>query len=225
MFDKIPSLKDFIIYVIPGMISCYFGLNIINQINLFDKPFTSESISKNSVLTIIGVIFSFLIGFIISQLQIITYNFILNRTNTRIRTIQGTSLSIELKEKIADQLIKTFNLNVARDRILADIQILYLCINYLKIYSTEESISSINRSGNLSTFASALPIPVMLGSWNLLLELRLSTIQMIVILVTFFIFLIAFVTKIILNFRKEWVNNVYRQFLILSLKQESHQER
>ena len=44
MFDKIPSLKDFILYVIPGILICYFGLEIFNLLDL--GTLTTEKISK-----------------------------------------------------------------------------------------------------------------------------------------------------------------------------------
>lgn len=219
MFDKIPSLKDFIIYLIPGILLSYFGLNIISHFSQEGNAFNSDKISNSSVLTFVGIIFSFLLGFLVSQFQIITSNFFLDRYNKKLRTIETASLSDDLKDELITQIQKTFNLaNSDRNSLKKDPLILYVCLNYVKVNSNEESQNFINRSSYLSTFASTIPIPILLGSWNLFLEFNVSNCWTAWGLTLAAIIIIAFTNKIVINFRKEWINSVYRQFLILSLK-------
>ena len=219
MFDKIPSLKDFIIYVIPGILICYFTLNILSHFGNIQDIIGTSSISKNSVLTVIGIIFSFLVGFLSSQVQIIISNHFLYKRNIRLRTLKTSTLSEDLKDKIATQIITIFNFDPAKkDEILEDNQIFYLCVNYVKIYSNDKSVSSIQRSGNFTSFASALPIPVLLGLWDLFLIIKMPFCYIIPFLLVSLALLILLTRKIILGFREDWVNTNYRQFFILSLR-------
>ena len=73
MFEKIPSLKDFIIYVIPGLMICFCIINIINHNPTDQFPQTKE-LSKDVGIALISLLFSFIIGFIFSQFQIIFLN-------------------------------------------------------------------------------------------------------------------------------------------------------
>lgn len=221
MFDKIPSLKDFIIYLIPGILISYFGLNILHHY-LDDKLIiTTDRVSNNSALTFVGIIFSFLIGFLFSQFQIIIYNGFLNRYNRKLRTIASTSMPEELRDKVAQQVIKVFDLHTMNKNIvLNDTQILYLCLNYVKINSNDESHFFINRSSYLSTFASVIPLPVLLGTFDLLLVFKISALLRTGILLIVLAFMILFTFKIIINFRREWLSSIYRQFLILSLNKD-----
>ena len=217
--DKIPSLKDFIIYVIPGILTCYFGLNILDKIFATKTSINIDSISQSSVLSFIGIIFSFAVGFIVSQSQLIVYNFFFNRLFKNLRTIQGASLSLGVKDSLTKQIKDKFKIvGVTDSEIQNDELILYNCLNYVKIFSNEESHLFVNRASNLASFASVIQIPVFLGVWSFLLSIAIPTCWVIWILTGSTILTICLTTKIIYNFRREWSNSIYRQFLILSLK-------
>jgi hypothetical protein len=217
MLDKIPSLKDFIIYFIPGTLMCYFGLNIITILSVNSISLTTDKISNNSVLIFIGVLFSFLVGFVFSQLQIICFNYFLNKNDSEIRKIKATSMSDLLKLKTAESVMRIFELsNVDINAILNDSKILHLCLNYVKFKGNEETNIFLDRSSNLSSFASASTMPIFLGIWNFALLFTIPTVCLFTMLFVVLILVIAFNFKITLNFRKEWINSVYKQFLIQS---------
>lgn len=217
MFDKIPSLKDFIIYLMPGILICYFSLNIFNYIS--NGTFTTDEISGNSVLTFVGIIFSFLIGFLFSQIQLIAYNEILKKRFRKMRTIRESQSSDEIKETLIDRIIEVFEIPTAnRAALLDDNLIIFTCLNYVKIKTNEESQQFINRSGNLSSFASVVLIPINLGILNLLYLFEVSGCMKLWIITfsSIIVFLVTF--KIVINFRDEWFKAIFRQFLVLSKK-------
>ncbi|RKS03060.1 hypothetical protein [Flavobacterium sp. 102] len=217
MFEKITYLKDFIIYLIPGILICYFSLNIFNL--LFGETLTTVYISADRTLSFIGIIFSFLVGFLICQLQIMFYNRILREKFRKMRTINETQYSEELKDVLIKRIKKVFKINnVDKNQLLNDNLIIFSCLNYVKIHTNDESQEYINRSSYLSSFATTLIIPINLGILNLLLHFKLSafTIILAVIISTIIVFLIT--RKIAINFRDEWFRSIFRQFLILSNK-------
>lgn len=222
MLDKIPSLKDFIIYFIPGSLICYFGLDILHDKFPNSNLVTIFAIGENGVLVFISIIFSFLIGFLFSQLQIIIYNAVLSRKYRKHRTIEASKLPEEFKKQLASQIIKDFKLSITTpEEIIKDMQVLYLCSNYVKIYTNPESHTFINRASNISSLASSMLIPLLLIVWSFLIKLDVSTFLTILILVTTTVLTIFFSLKIVMNFKKEWIQSIYRQYLILSLAKSS----
>lgn len=216
MFDKIPSLKDFIIYFIPGALICFFTLNIFSLLSPGKIKLTLVSVSSNSVLIFIGILFSFLVGFIFSQIQIIVFNFFINHNGSKIRKLESASMSAELKNKTAEKIITVFSLNgIQNSTILDDSKMLHLCLNYVKSKANEEVNFYINRSSNLSSFASASTIPLLLGIWNFALLFDMPVICLSILMLLSCAAIITLNGKITLNFRKEWINSVYKQFLIL----------
>lgn len=216
MFDKIPSLKDFIIYFIPGALISYFGLNILSLLSPNKINITTESISKDSVLVFIGILFSFLVGFILSQIQIIVFNHFINNNESKIRKMQFTTMSDELKERTAQKVIQVFSLTgVQSSTILNDSRILHLCLNYIKSKANDETNIYINRASNLSSFASASTLPMFLAIWNFVLLQEIPIVCFWLLMIVSLCVIILLAAKITINFRKEWVNSVYKQFLIL----------
>jgi hypothetical protein len=217
MLEKVPSLKDFIIYFIPGTLICFFGLNIITIISINNISLSTETISNNSVLVFIAILFSFLVGFIFSQLQIMCFNIYVNRNDSEIRKLKSTSMSNVIKEKTAESIKRIFELNtVDINTILNDSKILHLCLNYVKFKGTEQTNIFLDRASNLSSFASASAIPLFLGIWNFSLLFDIPIFCLCMMLLITSISIIAFVMKITINFRKEWINSIYKQFLIQS---------
>lgn len=215
MFEKIPSLKDFIIYLMPGILICYFGLNIFNYLDT--EALTTNQISENTVLTFVGIIFSFLIGFLSSQVHIILFSRILREKLCKMRTINGSQTSEKIKEVLVNRIIRELDLpNEERNALLDDNLIIFTCLHYVKIKTNDESQQFVNRSSNLSTFASTLYIPIILGLFNLLLKLEISTCLIVGILILSSVLILGLIFKIILNFKEEWFKSIFRQFLILS---------
>lgn len=212
MFDKIPSLKDFILYVIPGILICYFGLEIFNLLDLGNL--TTEKISKDSVVSFVGVVFSFLVGFIFSQIQIIIFNAFFKNTFEKMRTIAESQKSNEdLKKELISRIKKEFGLVKDFEN---DNLIVFLCLNFVKIKTNSESQAYIDRYNNLSSFAMTLILPVSMGIFYFLLKANYPLIQMIIILIISIFILIVIVRKIVLNFRDDYYRNIFRQFLVLS---------
>jgi hypothetical protein len=212
MFDKIPSLKDFILYVIPGILICYFGLDILNILN--QGTLTTEKISNDATISFVGIVFSFLIGFIFSQMQIIIFNKFLKNKFEKIRTIaESQKDNIELKKTLVERIKKTFEINGDFEN---DNLIVFACLNYVKIKTNEESQVFIDRQNNLSSFAMTIILPVILGIFDFLLRIKCPTLQMVIILLISILSLIYLISKIVVNFRDDYYKNIFRQFLVLS---------
>lgn len=214
MFEKLPSLKDFIIYFIPGVLTLYFGLFIFEH--YLKSGIKAEQISKDSTLTFIGIVFSLLIGFMLSQIQIILVNKLLRKRLRKMRTIKKSFEKELAKETLITKVIVFFNLpSNDRNSIEENNLIVFSCLNFIKIKGSVETNFFLDRMSNLSSFASASFIPIALGSFCLLLKFNLSDCQRIIILFIESIFLIIILRKIIINYRDEWFKTIYRQFLIL----------
>lgn len=213
MFDKIPSLKDFILYVIPGVLICYFGLEIFNHLDLGNL--TTEEISKDNVVSFIGIVFSFLVGFIFSQIQIIIFNFFFKRRFEKMRTIEESQkANQDLKNELILRIKKEFGLTTndfEKDHLL-----IFTCLNFVKIKTNSESQAYIDRYNNLSSFAMTLPLPISMGIYYFLLKTNYPLLQMTIFLIISILVIIIVVRKIVLNFRDDYYKNIFRQFLVLS---------
>jgi hypothetical protein len=215
MFEKISSLKDFIIYFIPGVLTSYFGLFIFEH-DFKSAVIKTEEISKDNTLTFIGIVFSFLIGFMLSQIQIILVNKLLRKRFKKMRTIKKSFENELIKETLITKVIEFFNLpSNDRNSIEKDNLIVFSCLNVIKIKGSAETNFFLDRMSNLSSFASASFIPIVLGSYCMLLKFNLSDYQRIIMLFIESIYLIIILRKIIINYRDDWFKNIYRQFLIL----------
>ena len=171
MFDKIPSLKDFIIYFIPGLLISYFGLNVVNAYRYGDL--TAEMIAKNTSLSFIGIVFSFLIGFLFSQGQIISFNLCLNKIYRKRRTISYTQkYNDEIKETLVSRIKDTFE--IPGKDIEEDHLIVFICLNFVKAKANQESHLYVDRHNNLSNLALATPLPAVLAFWDILLNMNCS---------------------------------------------------
>jgi hypothetical protein len=214
MLDKIPSIKDFIIYLMPGILICYFGLNCFNH--FLGKPITICTIAENALLSFVGIVFSFMVGFLMSQLQIIAYNQILKPKFIKMRTIKGAISNESLRATLIDRIISEFGINTDRNKLENDDLIVFACLNFVIIYTNAEGLVFVSRSNNLSSFAMTLMMPIFMGVFNLLLLLQFSGWQIAVILVIALSLIYAITRKIILNFRGEYYISIFRQFMILS---------
>jgi hypothetical protein len=218
MFENIPSLKDFIIYLIPGILICYFTLGIMNCSGYVDL-INIKYISESSGLTFIGILFSFLIGFIASQSQIILFNYLL-----KIFKEMETLLSVNISHGEKKNIVKYFNRlngninkyhNVCRDRTC-----LHVCLTYVMIRTNKESMVTINRQKNLSVLALSLPIPMILGVCDFLLNIGVTSNYLFVCVLIYNSWFLYIIFKIHINFKRGWVKDIYEQFLVISLLDE-----
>jgi len=215
MFDKIPSLKDFILYLMPGILISYFGLNIFNLV--FSCSIEPNEMFSNNVLIFIGIILSFSIGFLFSQLQIMLFNSILRKKYQQLRSIDGSQSSKEIKNVLLNRIISEFQLyGIDRNVLLHDNTIIFTCLHFVKIKTNEESQIYIDRFSNLSSFACTLFLPILLGITNILILLPIEKPLMLSTILVSFLVVFYLIRKITVNFRDEWFKGIFRQFLILS---------
>jgi hypothetical protein len=219
MFEKIPSLKDFIIYVIPGLMICFCIINIINH-NPSDQFPQTKELSKDVGVALISVLFSFIVGFIFSQFQIIFLNKIVRWKHPFLRTLFGTDIDSETKLSIMNSLISEFKLaqNDNLDVQMKDENMTELAINYLNIKANDNSVRYFERDSHLASFAITLPLPIILFCIVLINSFNLSFLTKYVMVSASSIILTLLCIKISVNFRKGWVKKVFFQFFILAQK-------
>ncbi len=215
MLEKIPSLKDFIIYLMPGLLICYFSFYLLNHFNM--SSLTIDQISRNPVLSFLGLVFAFFIGFLSSQLHIILFSRFLRNKIHKMRTINVSLTSEKTQDVLINRIIKEFDLqNVNKNDLLNDNLIIFSCLQYVMIKTNEESRQTINRSKNLSSFAMTLFLPIILGLIYLSINLSISNYIIIGALILVSCLLLKLIFKIILNFKAEYFKLIFRQFLVLS---------
>jgi predicted small secreted protein len=213
MFEKIPSLKDFIIYVTPGILICYFGLDIFSDYK--SSGIKTEEISTNNTLSFIGILLSFVVAFIISQVQIIIFNKIMKEELKELRTINETQKNnLELKNSLIELVKSVFEID-GKD-IEKDEYIIFYCLNFIKAKANEESQIFIDRCNNLSSLAVSSVLPITLAIWDLSLKIGYSTSTTFGITIIAIVFLVPIVKKIAINFREEYFQNIFRQFIVLN---------
>ncbi len=212
MFEKIPSLKDFIIYFIPGVLTSYFGFCIFAHY-IAEVKLTIQEVSSDTVLVFISILFSFIVGFLTSQLQIILFKKVLKRFVDN--SIYQSSLYPSLKDLLIDKIIKKFSLTDSREALLKNPQVIELCLEYIKHKSTEEANSTLNRSKNMSTLAMVINVPIFLAVWNLLFVFHISGLPMFIVLILTIFGSIAASMRIAINFKKAWLEGIYRHFFIM----------
>jgi len=213
MFEKIPSLKDFIIYVTPGILICYFGLDIFNNYNR--SVLNAGMILKDSTLSFIGILFSFVIGFIFSQLQIIIFGYFLKKRFENMRTIKESQQgNLELQKTLINRIKAVFDID--GDNIENDNLIVFTCLNFIKIKTNEASDIFIERCNNLSSFAMSTLLPILLFIWVLSIKMKFSSCTISIILSISLAFLVVVIRKIAINFKDDFYKNIFRQFIVLS---------
>jgi hypothetical protein len=215
MFDKIPSLKDFIIYFMPGALICYLAGDLINRFS--STGILINKISDNSVLILIGIILSLLVGFLISQVQIIFFNRILkNRLQTK-STIKGIGWLNDIQDSLVVEIIKRLDIPIDnKEDIKKDRNIIFFCRQYIILKSNEKGLQFIDRSSHLVSFACGMFVPVILGLIDLFLYFKCEACWIVwgVMLIGGAVFML--ILKIMLNFRIGWYADIFRQFLVLS---------
>jgi hypothetical protein len=215
MLEKIPSLKDFIIYFMPGVLICYFAWDLFNHFS--GTVLLITDIAGNSVLVFIGIIFSFLVGFLTSQAQIILYYKILDKKLKPKKTIHGTGWPNEIQDALVAEIRKRMDIpNANSDDLKKDEEIVCFCEQYVLLKTNERGQRFINRSSHLASFACAAVLPVLLGVTDLFLYLGWECCWIVWGLTAVAIALFFLVGTIIYNFKKGWYETIFRQFLVLS---------
>ncbi len=213
MFEKIPSLKDFIIYVTPGILICYFGLDIFSYYK--SSGIKTDDISTNNTLSFIGILLSFVVGFIMSQVQIIIFNKMKKEKLKKLRTINETQKdNLELKKCLIEMIKSIFEID-GKD-IEKDDLIIFYCLNFIKAKANEESQIFIDRCNNLSSLAVSSVLPLTLAIWDLNLKIGFTKSTTFGITIIALVFLIPIVTRIAINFRDDYYKNIFRQFIVLN---------
>lgn len=209
MFEKIPSLKDFVLYLMPGIVICYLSLDIINILNF--GYLTNVSLNDNS-LSFVAIVSSFLLGFFCSQIQMISFSYFFKDDFRKMRTIaHALKHNEDLKFTVTKKIKTTFNL---KNEIEKDDLIIFTCMSYIKSKANDNSQFYVERYNYLSSFAMTLVIPLTLGILDLLLRTKLENLQILIILLTFSFCTILILSKIIFNFREDFYINIFRQFLV-----------
>jgi|JI6StandDraft_1071083.scaffolds.fasta_scaffold193216_1 hypothetical protein len=212
MFDKIPSFKDFILYVIPGIIYCYIALDLYNYFK--GGCFTCDNVLNSTSMSFVAIIFSFLIGFLISQLVIIMIGILLDKKLKQMRTILETQKeNIEVKTVLINKIKNVFGIQNVSE---TDDLIVFLCLNYVKIKTNEVSNTFIDRQYNMATFAMTAYLPVILVVIDLLIKFETKIWILIPICLLFSFIFYRLVRKIVINFRDDYYKNVFRQFISLT---------
>lgn len=209
MFDKIPSLKDFVLYLMPGIVICYLGLDILNLLN--HKNTLIKNLNNNSI-SFVFIVSSFLIGFFCSQLQIILFGYFLKKEFKEMRTInKALEFNQDLKMSTIDKIKNEFNLeNDFGD----DDLIIFSCMSYIKSNANENCQLYVERYNYLSSFAMTLFIPLILTVLDILLRTELEKLQILIILMILALGIILILIKIAYNFRDDFYKNIFRQFLV-----------
>ncbi|MES2545405.1 MAG: hypothetical protein V4548_11000 [Bacteroidota bacterium] len=218
MFDKIPSLKDFILYVIPGIVYCYFVLDIYNH--FYSECYSCDDIANSLSLSFIGIIFSFIVGFFLSQLQIILFGKLFEHRFKKMRTIgESQKSNEEIKKTLIKRIKEVFEINSVSEN---DDLIIFLCLNFVKVKTNENSHIFIDRQNNLSSFAMTVLLPILLAIFDFSLKMKFNLFVTIIILLVMLGLLIYLVWKIVFNFRDDYYKNIFRQFIVLSKSNVSY---
>jgi len=213
MFDRIPSLKDFIIYVIPGIIICYFSVDIYCLLK--NSTFTTDKIVGNPSLSFIGILFSFLIGFLISQFQIILFGRLFRIEFKKMCSILGCfENDTQLKNILIDKIKSAFGLTSVDEK---DSLIVFLCLSYVRSKSDENNLALVDRHNNMSSFAMATMLPLTLAVLDILFRFQIGIVWTTLILLFFVVLLYWSVIRIVFNFRSDYYKNIFRLFLVLSI--------
>jgi hypothetical protein len=214
MLDRISVLlKDFVIYIIPGILITYSLANIIG----FDLIKNGVAISTN--LATISLIFSFIFGFISSQLQIIVFWWFLSRLKkTNYKSLESSNIPVAIKEKIAEKIIQVFEISPeSMSAIKTNSDTLDLCHEFLKIRASGDSISSIERDSYLSSFAISIYLPFI---FTLFTVIKFFDVASIILIAAISIFFLILVSKIATNFKQGYRDKVYMQFYAFTLKKD-----
>ncbi len=216
MNEKIPSIKDFIIYVIPGVMICFCALTFFNNHKNTGYVLAND-ISKDIGFAFLSVLFSFIVGFVFCQFQIIILGLLIKKKKPYIRTLYGANLNENIKDKIIEKyfLEFPFEKKTSKGQLMKDSKFTDYIVNRLILNNNQEGIKYFERDSNLSSFAISLPIPIILLTTVLLNQFNINMFTNIIVMPIISIIIISLCVKISINFRKGCTQKLFYQYLIL----------
>lgn len=205
-------LKDFIIYVIPGFLITTCIIQFYGKLEL-----VTNLIKDNLNIAILGLFFSYIIGFISSQLQLILFNIFKGENTYNLADVIENE---SLRNRILYLFIKTTGVEIAKKEDLFDSSnIRSYCNQYITSFGNSESLNLIQRANYLASFSITIFLPTILCLITILTYFKVQ--YMWVITVVFSCLLILLLYKIYHNFEKSRVSMIFYTFLAISSNQPS----
>lgn len=200
-------LKDFIIYVIPGFLITTCIIQLYGKLELI-----TNLIKDNLNIAIVGLFFSFIIGFLSSQLQLVIFNIL---KGEKTYTLNDVIDNEPLKDRILAKFIETTGIDISQKKILPESSnIRSFCNQYTTNFGNSESLNLIQRANYLASFSITLVIPTILCLATTLMYFQVKYISIITII--FSCLLLILVNKIFHNFEKSRVSMIFYTFLAIS---------
>jgi len=201
-------LKDFIIYVIPGSLIYFSGLQIIGSLEAY-----VAAIKDNNSLAILSVFLCFIIGFVFSQLQIILFwRFHKER---RAKMIEASILDRNIVIAEVCKVLKIDEITI-KDKEDLDSYLVNICYNYVKIRGNNETAAAVERDSYLSSFSISIYLPIILSIIGFLEKSNWTYLHISIATIFISILLFFLTQKVAINFRKGRITRIFLQFLIFT---------
>jgi hypothetical protein len=218
MFDKLSlAIRDVIIYVIPGLISTFCLVYVLNSFHFFGEFNIFSKIKESTNFGIFVLLFSFLVGFLSSQFQIIVFWAIFS--HGRITLLKDIEIDTNIKSKIALGFAKLAQIegSVDESALFGHENCFSICQNYVNLRTDADTKASIDRESYMASFAISSFFPIALATIVVALKLipAIGTFGVSFSAIIFITFLLILIKKIAFNFRKGWSKIIYYQFLLL----------
>jgi hypothetical protein len=218
MFDKLSlAIRDVIIYVIPGLITTFCLVYILDSLHFFGSSNIFSKIKESTNFGVFVLLFSFLVGFITSQLQIIL--FWTAFSHGRITLLKDIEIDSNIKSKIALGFAKLAQIEdlVNEPALLEHKNCFSICQNYVNLRTDADSKAMIDRESYLASFAISSFLPITLATIVVSLKLMpvINIFGVVFFSLVFIVTLLVLIKKIAFNFRKGWSKTIYYQFLLL----------
>lgn len=212
-------IKDFIIYIVPGIIVNSCIIILTNNVDWFIEDFKNNQ--NNTNIGLLWVIISFIVGFLITQFQIIIFNKKIKKEPlTYLNVITDKNVRLIIDRNIR-YLLKVYENKSIKNP--TDLRL--FCYQYVLNQGTNQIINLIYRADALFLFAVSIYIP------SLLLIITILFILKCILLSSLFIFLLAtfllttLLKKIIHFFRKDKELRIYYGFLVVSSSKIKEEEK
>ncbi|MDQ1088585.1 hypothetical protein [Siphonobacter sp. SORGH_AS_1065] len=221
MLDKIPTLsfKDFLTYFIPGVVFCTFSYDIVFLSKKISFLPALDIISEKPFLLIVWSVVSFVIGFFISQMQILYFRKITNKSYGSVTVIENIIKIRDIITQVNTKLIERYKLtSIDRTSKINQKEYFELCENYVMNNASLETLTQISRNKSYSNLTIVSPLPILIVGLSLLYRLHLTwafwPLYFTFIYGSIFIlFLIReSILKISYNFKKGWARLIYISF-------------
>ncbi len=208
MFDKIGIvLKDFIIYLIPGLLICYLGLLLWNpEIQLISE------VQTNICLTAIALVIAFVVGFICTQIQLMVANAFKGSDLWALNTL---NLQENIKMHVVYKVNKLLKVDheILPETVLHDNELVHFCFYYIKSNANGDAINVVERDSYLASFAISIYLPINLCFIVLLKALKMDLWQTMGFEVVFLAISFWLIRKIVVSFEKKWAEKIFYLFI------------